>query len=75
MKTSTKLILTGLISTLAFIVSVGATNPWPAFAVAFGAWCLFAWSFKSDSKKRKQEREKEELIDEFLKNFDRISRL
>ena len=65
-----KLLLVSIISTFALIGSLGASNPWPGFIIAWTAWGLFIWSILPQRKSRR-EAEKERLIADILKKIDR----
>jgi hypothetical protein len=65
-----KIFLVSIISTIALIGSLGSSNPWPGFIVAWVAWGLFIWSILPKRKSRR-EGERERLIAEILKKIDR----
>ncbi len=58
-----KLLGTVFISFIAMIGALGAENPWPLFAVAWGIWIIYIVSLRS---KRKRELDRERLIREIL---------
>jgi len=68
-----KILLVSIISTVALYGSLGASNPWPGFIVAWSAWGLFIWSIMRRGESRKQRRidkEKERLIADILRRID-----
>ncbi|MEB2774620.1 hypothetical protein SYJ56_04840 [Algoriphagus sp. D3-2-R+10] len=58
-----KLLGTLFISFNAMIGALGAENPFPLFAVAWGVWIIYIFSLRA---KRKKELDKERLIREIL---------
>lgn len=58
-----KFLGTVFISFFAMIGALGAENPFPLFAVAWGIWIIYIVSLRS---KRKKELDKERLIREIL---------
>lgn len=58
-----KFLGTLFISFIAMIGALGAENPFPLFAVAWGIWIIYIVSLRSRSKK---ELDKERLIREIL---------
>lgn len=67
-----KLLLVSIISSFALIGSLGTSNPWPGFIVAWTVWGLFIWSIiPKKSRKDRRDVEKERLIADILKRIDR----
>jgi ABC-type anion transport system duplicated permease subunit len=58
-----KFLGTVFISFIAMIGALGAENPFPLFAVAWGIWILYIVSLRT---KRKKELDRERLIREIL---------
>jgi len=58
-----KFLGTLFISFTAMIGALGAENPFPLFAVAWGVWIIYILSLRA---KRKEELDKERLIREIL---------
>jgi hypothetical protein len=71
MKTIFYFIVTCLISTFAFFGALGMKNPFPCFAVAFGIWALFIWSWNKRSKKAAEKRFHEQLFNEYMRSKTR----
>lgn len=65
-----KLILVSIISTFSLIGSLGSSNPWPGFIIAWTVWGLFIWSVLPQKKSRR-EAEKKRLIADILKKINR----
>lgn len=62
-----RLFITGVVSFIAIMSGMGSGNIISGAIIGFGAWGLFIWWVAAqDSKKRKQ-REREELLDEYLR--------
>jgi len=62
-----RLFLTGIVSFIAIMSGMGSGNIIPGAIIAFGAWGLLIWWVAAkDSKKRKQ-REREQLLEEYLR--------
>jgi len=68
MKTTFYLIATCFISTFAFFGALGAKNPFPLFAVAFGIWALFIWGYNRRSKKEAARRFNEHMFNEYMRS-------
>ncbi len=68
MKFFIKLCITSIMGFVALMSAIGSDNPWPGFIIGFGVWGLFVWSIASGSEKSRKQRERERLIDEFLRN-------
>lgn len=67
-----KLLLVSIISSFALIGSLGASNPWPGFIIAWTARGFFIWSIiPKKSRKGRREVEKERLIADILKKIGR----
>jgi quinol-cytochrome oxidoreductase complex cytochrome b subunit len=58
-----KFLGTVFISFIAMIGALGAENPFPLFAIAWGVWIIFILSLRA---KRKRNLDKERLIGEIL---------
>ncbi|MBD1385849.1 hypothetical protein IDJ75_11210 [Mucilaginibacter rigui] len=73
MKTTAYFIATCFISTFAFFGALGAKNPFPLFAVAFGIWALFLWGYSRRSKKDAAKRFQERLFNDYMRSKTRGS--
>jgi len=67
MKTTIYFIFTCFISTGAFMAALNLKNPFPAFAVAFGIWGLFAWGCIRRSKKAAARQGRERLFQSHMR--------
>ncbi len=70
MKLPIKIILASIVSTLAFIGAMGAANPWPALAVAFGAWFLLIWSLTPSEGTTAGKREREKAVEDLMRDWE-----
>ena len=68
MKTTVYLIATCFISTFAFFGALGAKNPFPCFAVAFGIWALFFWGCSRRARRQAEKRFQERMFSEFMRS-------
>lgn len=68
MKTLIYFIFTCCISTGALLGALHAKNPYPAFAIAFGVWALFAWGYNKRAKKEAEKRYREQLFEEYMRD-------
>lgn len=73
MKLAIKIVLVSIVSTFAFISAMGAANPWPAFAVAFGAWFLLIRSQTPSEGITTEKREREKAMEDLMRDWE-ISR-
>jgi hypothetical protein len=67
MKTIIYFIFTCFISTGCMFGALNAPNPFPLFVVAFGIWALFIWGCHRRSKKKAEQRNRERLFEEFIR--------
>ena len=74
MKLALKIILTSIVSTFAFIGAMGASNPWPAFAVGFGAWILLIWSLTPSEGRSPGRREREKAVEDLMREWEKSRR-
>src|SRR5690606_5256246 len=74
MKLVIKIILASIVSTFAFIGAMGAANPWPAFAVAFGSWFLLIWSLTPSGGIKQDRREREQAMEDLMRDWERTRR-
>lgn len=74
MKLVIKIILASIVSTFAFIGAMGATNPWPAFAVAFGSWFLLIWSLTPLGGANRDKKERERAMEDLMREWERTRR-
>ncbi len=74
MKLAIKIILASIVSTLAFIGAMGAANPWPAFAIAFGSWLLLIWSLTPSGGIKQDRREREQAMEDLMREWERTRR-
>ena len=68
MKNAFYLIATCFISTFAFFGALGAKNPFPCFAIAFGVWALFLYGYNKRSKKEAAKRFNEHMFNEYMRS-------
>jgi len=47
--------------------ALNAPSPFPLFVVAFGVWALFIWGCHKRSKKKAEQRNRERLFEEFMR--------
>jgi len=62
-----RLFLTGIVSFIAMMSGMGSGNIIPGAIVAFGAWGLFIWWVASKDSKKRKHREREQLLEEYLR--------
>lgn len=62
MNTPFLFIITCIVATFAFLGALSMTNPYPAFAVGFGAWILFFWVVAAREKNRQRRKQRERLL-------------
>jgi|GEM_PF-830151 len=74
MKLVPKIVLASAISTFALIGAMGAANPWPVFAVAFGSWFLLIWSLTSSGGIMQDKREREQAMEDLMRDWERTRR-
>jgi hypothetical protein len=67
MKTFVYFILTCFISTGALLGALHAKNPYPAFAIAFGAWLLFIWGCNRRARREAEKRYREQLFEDYMR--------
>lgn len=67
MKTFLYFIGTCFISNFAFWGALSAKNPFPALAIAFGIWALFLWGCDRRSRKAREQRYREKLLEEYIR--------
>ena len=71
MKTFIYFCITSIFSTGALLAATTMSKPWPLFAVGFGIWVLFFWWLTKQGRKAAQRRERERMLDEFLRSQTR----
>ena len=74
MKLVIKIILVSIVSTFAFIGAIGASNPWPAFVVGFGAWFLLIWPLTPSQDRYQGKRERQKALDDLMRDWERMRR-
>src|SRR5690606_1393543 len=65
-----KIIPASIVSTFAFIGAMGAANPCPAFAVAFGSWFLLIWSLTPSGGTKQDRREREQAMEDLMGDWE-----
>jgi uncharacterized protein (DUF486 family) len=71
MKTIFYFIVTSCISTFAFWGALGAKNPFPLYAVAFGIWGLFLWGYNNRMKKEAARKFRERAFENYMRARNR----
>ncbi len=70
-----KFLLALIISNLALLRAMGSENEWPGLIVPSIVWIWFIWSIsENNGRRQRNDREREELIEELLRRMDRRSR-
>ena len=70
-----KLFLASILSTFAMFGALGSENEFPGLIMSSIVWIWFIGSISgNDGKRRRKDREWEELIEELLRRMDRRSR-
>ena len=70
-----KLFLASILSTFAMFGALGSENEFPGLIMSSIVWIWFIGSISgNDGKRRRKDREREELIEELLRRMDRRSR-
>ena len=67
MKTFIFFCATLLVSAGALLAATTMSEPWPLFAVGFGIWVLFFWWLAKHDRKAARRRERERMLDDFLR--------
>jgi len=62
-----RLILTSIVSFIAMMSGMGSGNIIPGVIIGFGAWGLFIWWVASKDGKKRKQREREQLLEEYLR--------
>ncbi|WP_019599698.1 MULTISPECIES: hypothetical protein [Rhodonellum] len=64
-----------MLSTFAMFGALGSENEWPGLIMSSVVWIWFIWSIsENNGRRRRKDREREELIEELLRRMDRRSR-
>ncbi len=63
--------ITSVFSAGALLAATTMSEPWPLFAVGFGIWILFFWWLAKHDRKAARHRERERMLDDFLRSQTR----
>lgn len=70
MKTLIYFLCTCFLATGIYMVAIGSSNSLPGILVAFCLWAWFFWGWHKRRQKASQRRERERLLDEWLRRRD-----
>ena len=68
MKTVVYFLFTCFISTGAFLAALGSKTPLLLYAVGFGTWALFLWTYSKRTKRASERRSQERLFEDYMRS-------